>query len=102
MAKQFDQLREAVRAWYREEADRAAAAFAASGDPGAVDFEELVRRSQVLFACELTELIEDESEARLEPGSPDYAQLERVAQAMRARGTPVPESIARALGKAED
>lgn len=99
MTEQFTALRDSVRAWYREEADRVAAGFEASGDLNQVDFDELVRRSQVLFACELTELLEDGREARLDPGSPDHTQLGRVAQAMRARGLEVPDSIKQALGE---
>ncbi len=94
-------LRAAVKAWYGEEAARVAAAFEANGDLGKVDFDELVRRSQVLLACEMAELIRDEQEDRLSPGSPDHLQLQRVAQAMRASGTEVPDSIKQALGEHE-
>ena len=99
MSDTFGKLREAVRAWYREEAERVAASFEAEGALDKVAFEELVRRSQVLFACELTELIEPEGEGPLPADSPDRAQLERVAQAMRAQGGEVPESIRKALGE---
>lgn len=92
-------LRAAVKAWYGEEAARVAAAFEAAGDLGKVDFHELVRRSQVLLACEMVELMRDEQGVRLAPGSPDHTQLARVAQAMRARGSEVPDSIKQALGE---
>ena len=92
-------LRAAVKAWYGEEAARVAAAFQKSGDLDKVDFDELVRRSQVLLACEMVELIGDDEGVRLTPGSPDYLQLQRVAQAMRARGAEVPDSIKQALGE---
>jgi len=98
MTEQFADLRERVRAWYREEAERVAAAFAASDDLDQVDFDELVRRSRVLFACELSELVERGGAPRLDPGSPDHVQLGRVAQAMRDRGLEVPDSIKEALG----
>ena len=97
MTEQFTDLRDRVRAWYREEVERVAAE--ASGDLDQVDFGELVRRSQVLFACELTELLERGGEPRLDPGSPDHVQLGRVAQAMRDRGLEVPDSIKQALGE---
>jgi len=100
MTEQIILLRDRVRAWYREEVERVAAAVAASEDVGQVDFDELVRRSQVLFACELTELLERGGEPRLDPGSPDHVQLGRVAQAMRDRGLEVPDSIKQALGEA--
>ena len=99
MTKQFTALRDRVRAWYREEAERVAAALAASDDLDQVDFGELVDRSQVLFACELTELLDGGGEPRLDPGSPDHVQLGRVAQAMRSRGLEVPDSIKQALGE---
>ncbi len=100
MSQSFDRLREAVKAWYREEAARLSASFEAAADLDKLDFDELVRRAQVLLACELAELTEDKGqEVRLAPGSPDYLQLERVAQAMRAKGTEVPEGIRKALGE---
>ncbi|MDH3473372.1 MAG: hypothetical protein OEM59_06745 [Rhodospirillales bacterium] len=99
MGEDLERLRESVRAWYREEAERVAAAFAEESDLDKLDFDELQRRAQVLFACELAGLAEAEEEVRLEPGSPDHAQLERVAQAMLARGVEVPDSIRKALGK---
>lgn len=99
MTEEFDRLRRQVKAWYREEAARVAAAHAAAGTPDQVDFDELVRRSQVLLACEMVELIEDDQGVRLSPGSPDHVQLARVAQAMRARGAEVPDSIRKALGE---
>ena len=99
MTDKFTALRERVRAWYREEAEHVAAAAAAKDDLDQVDFGELVRRSRVLFACELTELLESGGEPRLDPGSPDHVQLGRVAQAMRDRGLEVPDSIKQALGE---
>jgi hypothetical protein len=100
MGEDLERLRESVRAWYREEAERVAEAFAEEGDLDKLDFEELQRRAQVLFACELAGLAEaEDDDVRLEPGSPDFAQLERVAQAMAARGVEVPDSIRKALGK---
>ena len=100
MTDAVDRLRDSVRAWYREEIARLADAFEEDGDPGALDFGELVHRAQVLFACELIELTDGETgNVRLEPGSPDHAQLERVTQAMRARGLEVPESMKKALGE---
>ena len=99
MTEQITVLRDRVRAWYREEVERVAAVSAASDELDQVDFEELVRRSQVLFACELTELLESAGEAQLDPGSPDHTQLGRVAQAMRDRGLEVPDSIKQALGE---
>ena len=94
-----EKLRAAVKAWYGEEASRVAAAFEETGDLGKVDFDELVRRSQVLLACEMVELMRDDEGVRLTPGSPDHTQLARVAQAMRAQGTEVPDSIKQALGE---
>lgn len=99
MTEQYSGLRDRVRAWYQEEVERVAAASAVSDDLAQVDFDELVRRSQVLFACELTELLERGDEPRLDPGSPDHVQLGRVAQAMRDRGLEVPDSIKQALGE---
>ncbi len=100
MSEAIDRLRDSVRAWYREEAARLADAFEEGGDPGKLDFGELVHRAQALFACELIELTDDKpGGSRLEPGSPDYAQFERVAQAMRARGLEVPDSMKKALGE---
>ena len=100
MSEAIDRLRDSVRAWYREEVVRLADAFEEGGDPGKLDFSELVHRAQVLFACELIELSDDKpGKARLEPGSPDYVQLERVAQAMRARGLDVPDSMKQDLGE---
>jgi hypothetical protein len=64
-----------------------------------LDFDELARRGQVLFACEMLKLATDEEEVRLTPGSPDYIQLKRVAKAMEDSGTEVPDSIKRALGE---
>lgn len=97
MAKDLERLRADVKAWYGEEAARVGAAYAAAGSLDAIDFAELVRRSQVLLACELVELIEDD--VRLTPGSQDHTQLARVAQAMRASGREVPDSIKDALGE---
>lgn len=99
MTGQLDGLRKAVRAWYTEELQRVGTAFEDSGDLDGLDFEELIRRAQVLFACELTELVEEQQDGPLPADSPDRGQLERVAQAMRARGLQVPDSILRALGK---
>jgi hypothetical protein len=99
MTEAFDRLREQVKDWYREEALRLGAAAEAGAAVEALDFDELVRRSQVLFACEMFDLAKDEKERHPEPGSPDYIQLMRVAQAMRDSGTEVPEGIARALGE---
>jgi hypothetical protein len=99
MTEAFDQLREQVKDWYRQEALRLGEAVEGGAAVEALDFDELVRRSQVLFACEMFELAKGEEDRRLEPGSPDHIQLMRVAQAMRDSGTEVPESIARALGE---
>ncbi len=100
MSEAIERLRAGVRAWYRQELAHVADGFEEGGDPGKLDFGELVRRAQVVFACELIELTKDNSvEVRLEPGSPDYAQLERVTQAMRARGLEVPDSMKQALGE---
>ena len=99
MPDAFDRLREQVKRWYREEAERLGAAFEEDPDVEALEFGELVRRSQVLFACEMFELSKDEREIRVEPGSPDYIQMKRVAEAMRASGSAVPDSIKRALGE---
>ena len=93
----FEQMRASVKAWYLEEAERTAAQFEATGDPAAVDFDELVRRAQVLFACEMGELCREESAVRVDPESPDYAQLQRTAQALRAAGKEVPDSIKKAV-----
>ena len=99
MPDAFDRLREQVKRWYREEAARLGAAFEQKPDVEALEFGELVRRSQVLFACELFELSKGEEEVRIEPGSPDHIQLHRVAEAMRASGAAVPDSIKQALGE---
>jgi hypothetical protein len=99
MTEAFDQLREQVKAWYREEALRLGEAFEEGSTVETLNFDELVRRGQVLFACEMLELAADEQEVRLTPGSPDHIQLMRVAQAMEASGSEVPDSIKRALGE---
>ena len=99
MTGQLDDLREAVRGWYTEELRRVGAAFADSGDLDGLDFQELIHRAQVLFACELTELAGEQPDAPLPADSPDRGQLERVAHAMRARGLEVPDSILKALGE---
>lgn len=91
----FDQLRAVVKDWYEAEAQALAARYEQAGDPEHLDFSELTRRSQALLACEMIELI---GEPGPEPASAeDAAQLERVAQAMRARGKEVPESIRKLL-----
>ena len=99
MAEDITRLRDGVRAWYREEAHRVAADYAAAGELADIDFAELIRRAQVLFACEMAELCE--SEEMLPAGSADRAQYERLAAAMRAQGAAVPESIRKALGESE-
>ncbi len=99
MAGQLNGLRKAVRAWYAEELRRVGVAYDGSGDLDGLDFDELIRRAQVLFACELTELVEEQQDGPLPADSPDRGQLERVAQAMRARGLEVPDSILKALGQ---
>jgi hypothetical protein len=99
MAEAIDELRKEVKAWYREEAARLAEAFEDDPDIEKLSFDELVRRSQILFACEMFELAKDEEKVRFDPGSPDYIQLQRVAHAMRDRGVEVPESIRDALGE---
>ena len=95
--KRLDALRQRVLAWYREEAERTAVQFETRGDLAAVNFDELVRRAQVLFACEMGELCREEAAPRIDPDSPDYAQLQRTAQALRAAGKDVPDSIKKAL-----
>ena len=99
MAEEITQLRDAVRAWYREEARGVAADYAAVGQLATIDFAELIRRAQVLFACEMAELCE--ADEVLPAGSADRAQYERLAAAMRAQGAAVPESIRNALGEKE-
>ena len=99
MTEAFDRLRAQVKDWYREEALRLGEAVEGGATVESLDFDELVRRAQVLFACEMFDLAKDEEEPRFEPGSPDHVQLMRVAQAMRDSGTEVPEGIARALGE---
>lgn len=99
MTGQLDGLRKAVRAWYAEELRRVGAAYDGAGDLDGLDFQELIHRAQVLFACELTELVEEGPAVPLPADSPDRGQLERVAQAMRARGLDVPDSILKALGE---
>ncbi len=101
MTETVDKLRDRVKAWYQEEALRVADLAADEEDLNKVDFEELKRRGQVLFACELAGLIEAEAKEseRLQPGDPDLAQLERIAAAMRAQGKDVPEGIKKALGE---
>ena len=99
MTEPFDRLRAQVKDWYREEALRLGEAVAGGATVETLDFDELVRRSQVLFACEMFDVAKDEAERHPEPGSPDHVQLMRVAQAMRDRGIEVPEGIARALGE---
>lgn len=99
MTGRLDGLREAVRDWYSEELRRVGALFEDSGDLSGLDFEELIHRAQVLFACELTELVDEQPDGPLPVESPDRGQLERVAQAMRARGLEVPDSILKALGE---
>jgi len=96
--RDFARLRSEVKAWYRAEAERLAADFAGGCEVGALDFAELVRRSQALLACEMIELVESQGEAaEPELEAADYAQLERVAKAMAAQGKEVPEAIAAAL-----
>lgn len=102
MSEETTRLRDGVRGWYREEARKVAADYATAGDLAAVDFEELIRRAQILFACEMAELCESEADAVLPAGSADRAQYERLAAAMRAQGATVPESIRKALGEGED
>lgn len=97
MTDGLERLRASVKAWYREEAERTAANFEAAGDLAAVDFGELIRRAQVLFACEMAELCREEEGPRIDPASPDFAQLQRLAKAMQAAGKEVPESIKKAL-----
>lgn len=97
MTDALGRLRASVKAWYWEEAERTAANFEAAGDLAAVDFGELVRRAQVLFACEMAELCRKEEAPPIDPDSPDFAQLQRLAQAMQAAGKEVPESIMKAL-----
>jgi hypothetical protein len=96
----LDRLRERVRAWYLQEAGRIAVEAEDTPDLDRLDFGELNRRAQVLFACEMAALarVEDEDEQpRVAPGSPEYVQLQRVAAAMQAQGKEVPESIRQAL-----
>ena len=97
MTAALDRLRAGVKAWYWEEAERTAASFETTGDLAAVDFAELVRRAEVLFACEMAELCRQEQTPKVEPDTPDYAQLQRIAQAMQAAGKAVPDSIKKAL-----
>jgi hypothetical protein len=99
MSEPFDRLRAQIKDWYREEALRLGAAVERGAAIETLDFDELVRRSQILFACEMFDLAKDQEERHPEPGSPDHVQLMRVAQAMRDSGAEVPESIARALGE---
>ncbi len=97
----FERLRAEVRQWYREEAARLAADFETHGKLDRLDFAELVRRSQAMLACEMTELLDDKpNPAAVAPDSPDYAQLERVARAMQAQGKEVPDSIRKMLEQA--
>ena len=103
----IEDLRRQVKAWYRAEVERVAAAHADLKDLDKVDFSELVKRSQVMFACEIFELANDDSgdnagkdkPFQVEPGSQDYVQLQRVAQAMAARDGEVPESIRQMLAE---
>lgn len=97
MSDAVQRLRASVKAWYWEEAERTASSFEAAGDLAAVEFDELVRRAQVLFACEMAELCRQEDAPFVDPESPDYSQLQRVAQAMKAAGKEVPETIKKAL-----
>ncbi len=95
MTDAFEPLRQGVKDWYRAEAERVAESYAADPDPEKIDFSELVRRSQALFACELVALLE-------EPGQPDFsgadqAQLLRIAEAMRAQGKQLPDGLRQAL-----
>ncbi len=94
----FDKLRAEIRDWYQAEAEAIAGRFEKDGDLDKLDFAELTRRSQALLACEMIELIGDDSQPALEPASAeDAAQLGRVAQAMRAQGKEVPDSIRKLL-----
>jgi hypothetical protein len=96
----MDKLRQRVRSWYLEEATRVAAAAEDAPDLERLDFTELNRRAQVLFACEMAALAradEEDEQPRLVPGSPEYVQLQRVAAAMQAQGKEVPESILQTL-----
>ena len=61
-----------------------------------LDFTELTRRSQAVLACEMVELI---GENAAPASAEDRAQLERVAQAMRAQDKEVPDSIKALLDK---
>lgn len=97
MSDALERLRGRVKAWYWDEAERTAAAFDSAGDLAVVEFDELIRRAQVLFACEMAELCRQESTPQVDPDSPDYAQLQRLAQAMQAAGKEVPASIKKAL-----
>lgn len=101
MTEEITRLRDGVRAWYLEEAQRIAADYAAAGDLAAIGFEEMIRRAQVLFACEMAELCQAEVPEALARGSADRAQYERLAAAMRAQGAAVPDSIKKALGESE-
>lgn len=103
MTDEVTNLKTAVGDWYREELGRLATRFAESGDLAALDFSELVRRAQIYSACETTPPpMADEGAVRLDPGTDDYVQLQRVAQAMRTRGMAVPESIRAALGEDDE
>ena len=92
----FDQLRADVKTWYQAEAEALAGRYQVDPDLDKLDFAELTRRSQALLACEMIELTSEGGPP--EPASAeDTVQLERVAQAMRAHGKEVPDSIRKLL-----
>lgn len=88
----FDRLRAEVKAWYQAEAEALATRYDEAGEVAQLDFAELTRRSQALLACEMIELTGEGVEPDLATAE-DRAQLGRVAQAMRAQGKEIPESI---------